>query len=209
MKSTVAGGKEVPAYPVTRAELLLLAEHHLREIYSTYFDVFYYGQTCSTHWQRRGYANSRLERIAQLLGAEAVDQAHDAVKERLRQRMGEEEWRVFTTGSEEEKDKVSDEVWQQITECDQVLEDQAAKEKAFAYLRSNPGKIYLDEADNLWFLQWWLGGKRDDRREKLILAAKTPSACCHSFPAYSLDPPPGWDPPYGIRGIPSPRQPRD
>jgi hypothetical protein len=48
----------------------------------------------------------RIGRIESLLGAEVLDEVSERVWNEHRARMGEEDWRVFTNGTPEERDAV-------------------------------------------------------------------------------------------------------
>ncbi|MFZ3334219.1 MAG: hypothetical protein WA197_26550 [Candidatus Acidiferrales bacterium] len=102
-------GEEVE-FPVTRHELRALAEYWWTERLDHDFDWFVYQQTGSSEWRWSVYITRRLNRLGQILGEEAMDKAFDDAAARWRKlyKIDDEDWRVFTEGTEEQQ-----EVWRE------------------------------------------------------------------------------------------------
>lgn len=98
-------GEEVE-FPVTRHELRALAEYWWTERLDHDFDWFVYQQTGSSEWRWSVYITRRLNRLGQILGEEAMDKAFDDAAARWRRlyKIDDEDWRVFTEGTEEQQE---------------------------------------------------------------------------------------------------------
>jgi hypothetical protein len=98
--------EEVPEFVVTRHELRQLARHWYDERLVQSFCFFIYQTTDSFEWRWSAYINHRLDRLTQVLGTNVMRELQgDAVKS-FRNRCTEitdEDWRVFTTGTEDER----------------------------------------------------------------------------------------------------------
>jgi hypothetical protein len=103
------GGREVPEFVATRHELKQLAAYWAEERLEQDFDWFLYQSSGSSEWRWSAFINRRLNRLAEVLGQEAMRVVQDDAIVSFRKRypkITDEDWRVFTTGSEEEQ-----EVW--------------------------------------------------------------------------------------------------
>jgi hypothetical protein len=99
----IKDGEEV-AFPCTKAELRVLAEHWWME--RIVHDVWYF---IYQQAERRASAviNLHLNCLEQVLGPEAMAQARQDAIKNFRERspkISAEDWRVFTSGTEAEKD---------------------------------------------------------------------------------------------------------
>ena len=92
-----------PGGYTTRYEMLALARHWRSRILDIELEWFYFQQTGSSEIRVGPYANRRLRRIADVIGEAAVEEVVTEVEEEQRRRMGEEHWRIFTEGTQEEK----------------------------------------------------------------------------------------------------------
>jgi hypothetical protein len=93
-------------FPVTKHELRALAAHWWTERLDHDFDWFVYQQTGSSEWRWSVYITRRLNRLGQILGEEAMDKAFDDAAARWRKlyKIDDEDWRVFTEGTEEQQE---------------------------------------------------------------------------------------------------------
>ena len=99
-------GLECEAYKPTRYELTVVAEHWFKEVADIWVWWFYFDVAGGPEGRLEPYARMRIERIADVLGAEVLDEISERVWKEQRDRMGEEDWRVFRNGTPEERDAV-------------------------------------------------------------------------------------------------------
>jgi hypothetical protein len=100
-------GKEVPEFVVTTHELKQLACYWIQERLELDFDWFLYQTTGSSEWRWSKYINRRLSRLAYLLGQEVMLSVQQDVVASFRNRkptITDEDWRIFTTGSDQEQE---------------------------------------------------------------------------------------------------------
>jgi hypothetical protein len=100
-------GKEVPEFVATKHELEQLAEYWALEGIEHDFDWFVYQSTGSSEWRWSVYIDRRLNRLSEILGPEEMQRAHKAAVASFRKhrpKLTDEDWRVFTEGTEEEQE---------------------------------------------------------------------------------------------------------
>ena len=100
------GGQEVPEFVATRHELEQLAAYWWTERINHDWDYFVYQSSGSSEWRRSVYTNRRLNRLYDIFGQEAMDKVIDDATARWRKlyKISDEDWRVFTQGSDQEQD---------------------------------------------------------------------------------------------------------
>lgn len=101
------GGKEVPEFVPTRQELMQLAEYWALERIKHDFFWVLTQQTGSSEWREGEYIFRRLNRLGEILGTEAMGSVWDAAIATFRKqspKVTDEDWRVFTEGTEEEQE---------------------------------------------------------------------------------------------------------
>jgi hypothetical protein len=104
-------GKEMPDFVATKHELTQLAEYWVQERIEHDFFWFAYQATGSSEWRWSVYITRRLDRLSEILGPEGMQKAWDAAIASFRKRcrdLNDEDWRVFTEGTQEEQ-----ETWRQ------------------------------------------------------------------------------------------------
>jgi hypothetical protein len=125
-------GMEVPDFVPTRHELKQLAGYWNGERIDSDFDWFAYQQSGSSEWRWSVFISRRLNRLAEVLGEEAMQQAgKNAVKiyRKCYPSISNEDWRVFTTGTEEEQEAWRTKLWKEtVPETQQEGEDDATEE---------------------------------------------------------------------------------
>src|SRR3989442_683651 len=89
------GAEPVEGYPLTRFELQVLARHWAREELDISIFGFLYATTGSTEIRLKPHAQDRLRRIAELVGEEEVAKEEKQVQDAMRERIGDDYWRVF------------------------------------------------------------------------------------------------------------------
>lgn len=108
-----AGAEEMPFMP-TRYELLVLVKHWIEVAWDYDFgEWFLLQQTCSSGRRQKAFANRRIDRIAELLGNEAVNKAIDAAAESYSANFndsGLKAWKIYREGTEEEQEAFHAEV---------------------------------------------------------------------------------------------------
>jgi len=110
-------GKEVPGFVPTLHELRQLALHWMLERIDHDFEWFAYQQSGSTEWRWSVFISRRLNRLVDSLGEEAMQQVRKDAITFYRQRypkITDEDWRVFTTGTEEEQEAWRTKLWEEI-----------------------------------------------------------------------------------------------
>jgi hypothetical protein len=98
--------EEVPEFVVTRHELRQLARYWYDERIFKSFWFFIYQSTDGFEWRWSVYINYRLDRLTQVLGTEAMQELLDDAVKSFRNRctqITDEDWRVFTSGTEDEQ----------------------------------------------------------------------------------------------------------
>jgi hypothetical protein len=106
-------GEEVE-FPVTRHELKQLAECWALERIEQDFNWFVTETSGSSEWRWSTYVNRRLNRLAQVLGSEAMSKVRQQAVQAFRKRrpkISDADWRVFTEGTQEEQDAWRDKVF--------------------------------------------------------------------------------------------------
>jgi hypothetical protein len=95
-------------------ELKQLASYWMHERIDNDFESFAYQETGSSEWRWSVFISRRLNRLAEILGAEAMQQVRKDAVESYRKcypRINDEDWRVFTTGTEEEQEAWRRKLW--------------------------------------------------------------------------------------------------
>jgi hypothetical protein len=95
----------------TREELEHLVGYWMERRLQVDFYGFCAASLSGSDWQCTMYADSRLDRIEKILGAEAMRSLEKAAKAEFQSGMSEEVWRLFTTGTSEEQDAWRDAAW--------------------------------------------------------------------------------------------------
>jgi hypothetical protein len=107
-------GEEVPEFVATRHELIQLARYWTLEGIEHDFDWFMYQSTGSSEWRWSVYIDRRLSRLSEILGPDAMRQAHEDAIASFRKRypkITDEDWRVFTQGTPEEQEAWRDKLF--------------------------------------------------------------------------------------------------
>jgi hypothetical protein len=100
-------GKEVPEFVATKHELKQLAGYLVEERIDHDFSWFADQSIGSSEWRWSVFIGRRLDRLTEVLGQEAMERVWDDAIVSFRKRhpkITDEDWRVFTNGSEEEQE---------------------------------------------------------------------------------------------------------
>jgi hypothetical protein len=187
------GAQEVSGYPLTRHELLILVRHWYEADLDN--DIFCFLHQCSGSREIRigPYASRRLARIKAILGEDAVQKVVDQVLAEMRKDLGAETWQIITEGTEEERDRLQEEVQQAFEYLHAKTSDAPTCQAAFAFLSAHPTELYFDSAGDLWYL--------GDSREpgQLTMWVRTRRRSNGEASEYRMARPPGWHAPYGLK----------
>lgn len=102
--------EECQEYNPSRFELQLLARHWAEVILNYEIDWFLHATSGSTSIRRKPYAQRRLARIEEIIGADAINKIVEQLEEEARGRIGEEKWQIFQLGDDQEWERVREEV---------------------------------------------------------------------------------------------------
>jgi hypothetical protein len=94
---------EVPAYVPTRRELKRLAVYWAVEYIANRFWWFTYQQTCAADRWDRDEALYHLNRMGEILGSKIMEIVWSDAEASFRKGLTDEDWRVFTSGTEDEQ----------------------------------------------------------------------------------------------------------
>ncbi|MBA4190004.1 MAG: hypothetical protein C0467_18625 [Planctomycetaceae bacterium] len=98
-------------FRVNEDDLLILARHWMGVIHDYQQFLFYYQQSWSSGRRRADHAYDQLDRIAEVIGGDAMKKAWGEVNSELRQRMGEDVWQIYKYGDAEARKRYSDETY--------------------------------------------------------------------------------------------------
>ena len=101
-------GKEVPEFVATTHELKQLACYWAEQRIERDFHWFVYQATGSSEWRWSVYIGRRLNRLSEILGDQAMEEVWKksiASYRRSYPKITDEDWRIFTTGTEEEQER--------------------------------------------------------------------------------------------------------
>jgi hypothetical protein len=111
-------GKEKPDFVPTLHELKQLASYWIDERIDHDFDWFAYQQTGSSEWRWSVFISRRLDRLTEILGEEAMQQVRKDAVASYRKRypsINDEDWRVFTIGTDEEQEAWRTKLWKEMS----------------------------------------------------------------------------------------------
>jgi len=117
-------GKEVTEFVPTIHELKQLAEYWMQERIDR--DFYFFACQCSgsSDWRWSVFISRRLERLANILGEDRmreITEIADASFRKDHPQITDEDWRVFTQGTEEEQ-----EAWRTQVEAEMSAEERAS-----------------------------------------------------------------------------------
>lgn len=109
-----SGAEEFEGFVPTRYELIQLAKHWAKVAIDIEYFWFCYEQPSSSEIRLRPFAWRRVNRIADVLGDEAVQKAVDAAYEEYGKRQDARTWNIFLNGTPEERKALQDEIAREI-----------------------------------------------------------------------------------------------
>jgi hypothetical protein len=108
--------EEIPVFVPTRHELRLLAWYWHERYLDIAFDVFLIDQISRREKALESFCLKKLDCIAALLGDEEATQIAGQVRASFAKSVNPRHWEVFLTGDEKQREKVQEEILNQITE---------------------------------------------------------------------------------------------
>ena len=110
------GGVEKPDFVPIGHEVHVLLKYWVTTLTDLDFDSFLYASTGSSEWRTRAFARRRLNRLLKVIGKEAGEKAYREAEAEFRKRykVSDEEWRIFTTGTEQEVREFQDKLHRDI-----------------------------------------------------------------------------------------------
>jgi hypothetical protein len=106
-------GQEVADFVPTVHELKQLAVYWCEERIAHDFDWCVYQATGSSEWRWSAYIGRRLNRLSEILGDQAMEEVWKKSIASYRRRypkVTDEDWHIFTTGTEEEQERWRNEI---------------------------------------------------------------------------------------------------
>jgi hypothetical protein len=144
----------------------------------------------------------RLADIRRKIGDEAVEQIMDDVNRGLGYKLGFETWRVFTMGTQQERDALQRKFHEDCHRCAKKAHDPVTPVAAAEYLRQHPSGVFTDSEGDLWYLSELTDGERestDSEHDGLVLMIIGPTGQSIRAHKFVFDRPPDWFRPYGLR----------
>ena len=109
---------EVPEFVPTKHELIQIAKYWLHRRLDNSFFFFTYSQTGSSEWRVNIYAERRIDRAAEILTEEELNELIADAERDYKDKNGitDEVWNIFKNGSKEERETYQDKVQQETAE---------------------------------------------------------------------------------------------
>lgn len=175
-------------HPVTHDELRALARHWIEFLQDENFFWCCYQQYDWNDEQKKIRARMRLNWLRDVLGEDVIRQMQQKSNDKLREQIGQERWRICTSGTEEERLQfVNDNELQSQEFCRKFYNDARADE-AFARLAGDPARTYTDRDGDVWFF----GARGCTAFDRLNLALRTADGCVGYDGSRSIDRPDDW-----------------
>ena len=127
MKHERQDNNEVPAYVPTRRELKRLAVYWALEYIANRFWWFTYQQTCAADRWDRDEALYHLNRMGEILGSKIMEIVWSDAEASFRKGLTDEDWRVYTSGTEDEQQAYRERILQ-IENENRVVTAEEARE---------------------------------------------------------------------------------
>ena len=104
--------REVPEFVPTRHELIQIAKYwYLRQLDNDFY-FFVFAQTGSSEWRENAYANRRINRIAEILPEQELNQAIEEVERDFKQdKISDADWDIFKNGTQEQWKSFQEKCW--------------------------------------------------------------------------------------------------
>jgi hypothetical protein len=107
---------EVPQFVPTKHELIQIAKYWFQRRLDNDFYLFVFGQTGSSEWRTNVYANRRINRIADILPEQELNQSIEEVEHDFKQehKISDADWDVFKNGTQEQRMLYQERFWREV-----------------------------------------------------------------------------------------------
>src|SRR4029453_13058818 len=95
---------EVPEFVPTKHELIQITKYWFQRLLNIRFWYFATGQSGSSEWREAAYARRRIDRTAEILPEQELNQAIEEVEHDFKQehKISDADWDVFKNGTQEQ-----------------------------------------------------------------------------------------------------------
>jgi len=95
---------KIPEFTPTKHELIQIAKYWYDQVFYNDFYFFTFAQTGSTEWRINMYAERRIDRVAEILSEEELNELLADVERGFKEKykISDEDWNIFKNGSQEE-----------------------------------------------------------------------------------------------------------
>jgi hypothetical protein len=122
---------EVPQFVPTKRELIQIAKYWFQRRLDNDFYFFVFGQTGSSEWRTNVYANRRINRIADILPEQELNQAIEEVEHDFKQehKISDADWDVFKNGTQEQWTSFQDKLRREFESRDSETPEAEGREQ--------------------------------------------------------------------------------
>jgi hypothetical protein len=114
------GAEEISGFVPTRHESIVIAKHWMRVQLDEEYFCFLTSSSGSSTWRRVAFAGRRIERLAGLLGEQAVTDAWEEVRKEFAEGQDPESVDIFLNGNAEQQEALQ-EKFHQIEQAEQQI----------------------------------------------------------------------------------------
>jgi hypothetical protein len=106
---------EVPQFVPTKHELIQIAKYWFQRLLNIQLWFFATGQSGSSEWREDFYAALRIDRIAEIVPEQELNQAIEEVDRDFKQdkKISDEDWNIFKNGTQEQWKSFQDKLWRE------------------------------------------------------------------------------------------------
>jgi hypothetical protein len=107
---------EVPEFVPTKHELIEIAKYWFQRRLDNRFWFFETAQTGSSEWRTNVYAVRRINRMAEIVPEQELDQAIEEVERDFKQerKISDEDWDIFKNGTQEQWELYQERFWREF-----------------------------------------------------------------------------------------------
>jgi len=107
---------EVPQFVPTKHELIQIAKYWFQRLLNIQFWFSATGQSGSSEWREAAYARRRINRMAEILPEQELNQAIEEVERDFKQerKISDEDWDIFNNGTHEQRMLYQERFWREV-----------------------------------------------------------------------------------------------
>jgi hypothetical protein len=107
---------EVPQFVPTKHELIQIAKYWFQRLLNIQLWFFATGQSGSSEWREDFYAALRIDRIAEIVPEQELNQAIEEVDRDFKQdkKISDEDWNIFKNGTHEQRMLYQERFWREV-----------------------------------------------------------------------------------------------